>query len=243
MAVVCTPAGISGAFVLLPVQVQLLNVPSPAVSATNLLYNVISAPAGSSAFYRRGQLDTRLAVALCMGTTPGVVVGVLLRSTWLSDPQRFAVVAGVMLVGLGVRTLVDVGRPQQGAKTRADLPPGWRLVTIGTVAGLLGGIYGIGGAAIVVPWLTSVERVPVSRVAGAGLVATSVTSVVGLATFALAEAAGIGDADPPQWLNGIALGAGGVLGAGVGAGIQPHVPVRLLRVVIGVAAVVAGLRM
>src|SRR3712207_7828886 len=39
VATVCTPAGVSGAFLLLPVQVQLLSVPSPAVSATNLLYN------------------------------------------------------------------------------------------------------------------------------------------------------------------------------------------------------------
>jgi uncharacterized membrane protein YfcA len=239
----CTPAGISGAFLLLPVQVQVLNVPNPTVSATNLLYNVISAPAGSVSFHRSGRLDRDLAVALCLGTTPGVVVGVLLRCTWLSDPDRFGIIAGVMLVGLGLRTLVDVLRPQGMVPARADLPPVWRLVTMGAVTGLLGGIYGIGGAAIVVPWLTSVERVPVGRVAGAGLVATFVTSVVGLGTFALAEVVGIGDADAPQWFNGLALGIGGMLGATAGARIQPRVPVRLLRILIGVAAVVAGLRM
>ena len=111
------------------------------------------------------------------------------------------------------------------------------------MTGVLGGIYGIGGAAIIVPWLTTIERIPIGRVAGAGLVATSVTSVVGLATFALAELAGIGDADAPQWFNGIALGVGGIVGAAVGARIQPRVPVRLLRILIGVAAVVAGVRM
>lgn len=239
----CTPAGISGAFLLLPVQVQLLHVPQPAVSATNLLFNVVSAPAGSAAFYRRGRLDRDLSVALCLGTTPGVVVGVLLRCTWLSDPDRFGLVAGVMLAGLGLRTLLDVLRPQRTAPPRADLPPSWRLTTVGAVTGVLGGIYGIGGAAIIVPWLTTIERIPIGRVAGAGLVATSVTSVVGLATFALAELVGIGDADAPQWLNGIALGIGGIVGAGVGARIQPRVPVRLLRILIGVAAVVAGVRM
>ena len=46
VAVVCTPAGVSGAFVLLPVQTQVFHVPSPAVSATNLVYNLLSAPAG-----------------------------------------------------------------------------------------------------------------------------------------------------------------------------------------------------
>jgi uncharacterized membrane protein YfcA len=94
-----------------------------------------------------------------------------------------------------------------------------------------------------VPWLTTVERLPVVRAAGAGLVTTSVTSVIGLATFAVAAGAGIGSASAPQWLDGLALGVGGVLGATLGARLQPRVPERLLRVVLAVAAIVAGLRM
>jgi len=43
------PAGISGAVLLLPFQVSVLGTPSPAVTPTNLLYNVIATPA---ALYR-----------------------------------------------------------------------------------------------------------------------------------------------------------------------------------------------
>ena len=84
MAVLCTPAGVSGAFLLLPIQVQVLGVPSPAVSATNLLYNVVSAPAGVVTYQRSGRFDRKLALLLCAGTLPGVIAGVLVRSTWLS---------------------------------------------------------------------------------------------------------------------------------------------------------------
>lgn len=42
IAVVATPAGISGAVLLLPFQVSVLGTPSPAVTPTNLLYNVAS---------------------------------------------------------------------------------------------------------------------------------------------------------------------------------------------------------
>ena len=44
IAVTATPAGISGAVLLLPFQVSVLGTPSPAVTPTNLLYNVIATP-------------------------------------------------------------------------------------------------------------------------------------------------------------------------------------------------------
>jgi uncharacterized membrane protein YfcA len=243
VAVVCTPAGISGAFLLLPIQVQFLQVPSPSVSPTNLLFNVVSAPAGAWAYYRARRLDVRLAVALCVGTAPGVIAGALLRSTWLADAKRFGVIAAAVLVLLGLRILIEAVRPARTRPTRDVLPPIWRLALIGTVAGLVGGIYGIGGAAVVVPWVTTVERLPVARAAGAGLVTTSATSMIGLATFAVAAQTGIGSASAPQWLDGLALGVGGVLGATLGVRLQPRVPERFLRVLLAIAAIVAGLRM
>jgi uncharacterized membrane protein YfcA len=47
IAVPATPAGISGAVLLLPFQVSVLGTPSPAVTPTNLLYNGQSARPGS----------------------------------------------------------------------------------------------------------------------------------------------------------------------------------------------------
>ena len=126
VAVVCTPAGVSGAFVLLPVQTQVFHVPSPAVSATNLVYNLLSAPAGVVTYLRQRNLDVPLATKLCAGTVPGVVVGALLRSTWLADPERFGWLAGLLLLGLGLRLLVGLVRPA-ATVTRSSLPPLWRL--------------------------------------------------------------------------------------------------------------------
>ena len=44
LALVTTPAGVSGAVLLLPIQLSILHVPSPAVTPTNLLYNVVATP-------------------------------------------------------------------------------------------------------------------------------------------------------------------------------------------------------
>ena len=111
------------------------------------------------------------------------------------------------------------------------------------MAGIVGGIYGLGGAAIVVPWLVSVEKVPLRLAAGAGLITTLVTSVLGLATFVVAERVGLGDAAGPEWWFGLALGLGGAVGSVVGARLQPRLPVEWLRGVLAIAALSAGIRL
>ena len=44
-------AGVSGAVLLLPIQLSVLHVPSPAVTPTNLLFNVASTPGGLLRFW------------------------------------------------------------------------------------------------------------------------------------------------------------------------------------------------
>ncbi len=243
VAVVCTPAGVSGAFLLLPVQVIVLGAPSPAVSATNLVYNVVSTPAGVTGFARRKLLDGVLAGQLCVGSGVGMVGGVLLRTSWLASASRFAWIAAVVLGLLGVRLLLHLRTDEPDGRV-VDRPLPWtRVVPVGLVAGVVGGIYGLGGAALVVPWLVTVEHLPLRRVAGAGLVTTLVTSVVGLGAFSLASAIGFSGAQAPEWANGLALGLGGAVGAVIGARLQARLPTALLRGVLAVAAISAAVRL
>jgi len=55
IAAVTTPAGVSGAVLLLPFQVSVLGTPSPSVTPTNLLYNVIATPGALFRYWRQGQ--------------------------------------------------------------------------------------------------------------------------------------------------------------------------------------------
>jgi hypothetical protein len=87
IAVVTTPAGISGAVLLLPFQVSVLGTPSPSVTPTNLLYNVIATP-GALCRWRQGQTGGRLALLLIAGTLPGVVAGSVIRVKLIPRPAR-----------------------------------------------------------------------------------------------------------------------------------------------------------
>jgi uncharacterized membrane protein YfcA len=40
----CSMGGVSGAFLLLPFQMSVLNFTSPSVSSTNLIYNIVAIP-------------------------------------------------------------------------------------------------------------------------------------------------------------------------------------------------------
>ena len=71
VSAVATPAGISGAVLLLPFQVTVLGTPSPAVTPTNLLYNVVSTPGALYRYRRQHQTGGRLALTLMAGTLPG----------------------------------------------------------------------------------------------------------------------------------------------------------------------------
>src|SRR6266571_1429930 len=78
-AVLATPAGISGAVLLLPFQLSVLGTPSPAVTPTNLPYNVVATPGALYRYWRQRQTGGSLAVLLTAGTVPGVIAGSVIR--------------------------------------------------------------------------------------------------------------------------------------------------------------------
>jgi uncharacterized protein len=237
IAVVATPAGISGAVLLLPFQVSVLGTPSPAVTPTNLLYNVVATPGALYRYWRQGQSGGRLALVLIAGTLPGVVAGSVIRVELLPGPHVFDLVVACALVPLGA--WLSVSRP---AAARAHVRPVPRpvLVVLAAGVGCVGGIYGIGGGSILAPILIGSGRRP-AEVAPAALAATFVTSVAGVITFTILAARSHGPV-APDWPTGIALGLGGLSGAYTGARLQSRLPETLIRRLIGVLVIAIGAR-
>lgn len=96
--------------------------------------------------------------------------------------------------------------------------------------GVVGGIYGVGGGLMLAPYLVGLAGLSIYRVAGATLLATLLTSVVGVAGFAtLAWVSLSPRAEGPDWLLGVLFGVGGLVGGYLGAGLQRHLPVRLIE--------------
>jgi uncharacterized membrane protein YfcA len=104
--------------------------------------------------------------------------------------------------------------------------------------GCAGGIYGIGGGAVLAPVLIGSGRRP-SEVAPATLASTLVTSVAGVLTFVLLSLHAPG-AVAPDFDDGLALGIGGLAGGYTGARLQARMPEVLIRRLVGVLVLGIG---
>jgi hypothetical protein len=244
IAALATPAGISGAVLLLPFQVSVLGTPSPAVTPTNLLYNVIATPGGLYRYWRQEQTGGKLAVILIAGTLPGVIAGSFIRVELLPGPRVFDLVVAAVLLPLGTWiALTRPGRPAPDASPGQParyMIPAPALVILAAAVGCVGGIYGIGGGSILAPILVGTGRRP-AEVAPAALASTFVTSVAGVITFTILAIHQHVHA-APDWPTGIALGIGGLAGAYTGARIQARLPDLLIRRVMGILVIAIGAR-
>ena len=240
VAALAAPAGISGAVLLLPFQVSVLGTPSPAVTPTNLLYNVVATPGALYRYWRQGQTGGRLAAVLIAGTVPGVIAGSVIRVELLPGPRVFDLVVAAVLLPLGVWLALTRPTGAEVSARPAWLLPAPALVVLAVAVGCVGGIYGIGGGSILAPILIAAGRRP-SQVAPAALASTFVTSVAGVITFTVLSIHEPG-AVAPDWPTGVALGAGGLAGGYTGARIQSCLPEALIRRLVGILVIAIGAR-
>jgi uncharacterized membrane protein YfcA len=237
IAVLTTPVGISGAVFLVPVQVSLLHTPSPSLTPTNLLYNVIATPGALLRYRGRGVLRAPLTTALLLGTLPGVIVGSVIRVELLSGPQAFYLVIAAVLLPIGGWLAIGGRAGTRSAPPAAD---DRRITAAALLVGVVGGIYGIGGGSLLAPALVGLGF-SVAEVAPAALASTFLTSIVGVATYAVLSLRHSGSI-APDWTVGIAIGIGGLAGGWVGTGLQSRVPEAALKRTLGIAAVALALR-
>jgi hypothetical protein len=239
LALVTTPAGVSGAVLLLPVQISVLGVASPAVTPTNLLYNIFSTPGALMRFAREERLRSSLTGLLVAGTLPGVIFGAIVRVQWLSNSRDFEFVAAGVLLPLGLWLLlgsqrIPRPRPSESRRLRRGV---W---TLALIVGVVGGIYGIGGGSLLAPVLIALGF-SVYEVAPATLAATFLTSIVGIATYQVLQFSH-GGAIAPEWALGACLGVGGFAGSYCGARLQSRLPERGLRRLLGCVACLVAAR-
>jgi uncharacterized protein len=250
--------GVSGALLLLPFQVSFLGYGSPSVSGTNHVFNVVAIPSGVYRYMREKRMVWPLAWAVVIGTLPGVVIGSWLRVSYLADLRKFKLFVGAVLLYVGLRLAREVffgkgekalakrgEKPAAGAvsETRFSLrrvefrfggqgyafsPPGVFLLSL--AIGVVGGIYGVGGGALVAPFFVILFKMPIHLVAGAALLGAFINSLGGAAFFqALSWGWDRQVPVAPDWLLGALFGAGGVGGMYCGARAQKYFPGRAIK--------------
>ncbi|KMY67490.1 membrane protein [Desulfocarbo indianensis] len=260
-------AGVSGAFVLLPFQMSFLGFVSPAVSPTNLVYNIVAIPSGVYRYLKEGRMVWPLTWVVVAGTLPGVLAGGFIRLHWLPDPKPFKAFVGCVLLYIGVRLVMDVFKARRAARSAQaagkpaannvgefrvkilefnlsrlayrfqdqDYSCGTKgIFLLSLTVGVIGGVYGIGGGAIIAPFFVAIYGLPVHTVAGAALMGTFITSVAGVGFYQLVAPLYGSMRVAPDWLLGALFGLGGVCGMYLGARCQKFVPASYIKVMLAV---------
>ncbi|MEM2153140.1 MAG: sulfite exporter TauE/SafE family protein [Candidatus Bathyarchaeia archaeon] len=246
IALLSSPIGMSGAFLLLPLQISVFGLTSPVANSTNLIYNLIATPSGVYRYIREKRMNWPLATIIALTPIPGAYIGVYIRTRFLLDPKLFKFLVGLILLSLSLRIGYYTLKPKNtsliGDATIKTRRIGLRrveyefmgniysiptipLTIISISTGVIGGIYGIGGAAIISPILISILHLPIHTIAGATLLTTLTTS-----TFTLINYHIMGY--PPNWNIGLTLGIGGILGTYLGAKLQKHIPEKILGIIL-----------
>lgn len=105
----------------------------------------------------------------------------------------------------------------------------WGIAGLSFAVGIVGGIYGIGGGAIMAPILVTAFGLPVYTVAGPALMGTFVTSIAGVAFYQAMAPLYPGMSVAPDWMLGILFGIGGLAGIYLGARCQKYVPAKAIK--------------
>jgi len=116
VSTITSMGGISGAFLLLPFQVSVLNFTTPAVSATNFVYNIVAIPSGVYRYLKEGRMAWPLTWIVIVGTLPGVLIGYYLRVLYLPNPKAFKFFVGCVLLYIGARLLYELTTRSQKGK-------------------------------------------------------------------------------------------------------------------------------
>jgi uncharacterized protein len=90
--------GVSGAFLLMPYQISILNILTPAASATNHIYNLIAIPGGLIRFIQEKRMIWPLSLVIVIGTLPGVILGAYIRVNYLKRIDHFKYFVGIVLL-------------------------------------------------------------------------------------------------------------------------------------------------
>ena len=234
--------GIGGGMIMVPLLHVGFGLPAAFSSATSLFAILPTSVSGAYARRSDGTIHWRTGLtigafgmltaplgALAATHLPGIYAMVLMgcfvlftaykqfRKVWQTRP------------GAPATAKAGSGKAGPGENSARSLAIGG---CIGLIVGFLSGFVGLGGGFIVVPVLQGIYRFSTKEATGTSLVSVALLSIPSFVTHAL-----LGNV---QWLAGLMLIAGSLVGTRLGAAIIRHVNERLLTFLFGMMLIIAG---
>ena len=219
--------GVGGAIVTTP-GVRLLGASAFLAVGTTLPPILVSAASGTARYVREGLIDRRVLMETAPAGLVAVVAGSFASHVVPGEGHWLMVFTAVLLVLSAVRMAQSAEPGEQGEAHPAPRRRDSALVgvAVGGGAGLLSGLLGIGGGAVLVPAFSQVMGLRLKESIATSLACVGILAVPGIVVHAY-----LGDVD---WRLALLLSLAVVPGARLGAVLAIRARNRRLRTAVAV---------
>lgn len=222
--------GIGGGLLIVP-SLTVFGVPVVQATATSLVGVFLSTTSGSVRNLSVGDLNWRASLILAlfgvMTAQLGAWIGDRIPNAWLSLSFGVFLLVTIYLMNLRQQLQHKELELETDSCELSDLStPSNRFVPlagIGVLAGVLSGLFGIGGGVVKVPLQMLFLRDSIKTAVRTSLGAIGAIAVSGLAQHAYNHNV--------LWIPGLCLGMGGIIGAQVGTRLLPKLSDRIVNTV------------
>jgi uncharacterized membrane protein YfcA len=218
--------GIGGGIVLVPVLHYLLGFEWVEATQLSLVAIMVQSPTGVWQHARRGAVDWKVAIPLCVAGLLGVFIGDALQP--LIEVRWLKVLFALLMALAALRLALPQPPAEPGAMRRLGMPG---LYLLGLFAGIVAKLLGIGGGLVTVPILT-ITGLPVHLAVGSSLVPVFTNAAI---------ASGQAVAQGLDWWPAVPLAIGALAGVPFGASLAHALKEQGLRRVFAVGLVLAAL--
>lgn len=223
---------------------------APLTVGTSLLCTLIASSMSAWQHHDRASVNwaTAIRVGLMSSIALYLTVSFVTSRTWY-DRFAFQLVFGCLLFAVAVRMLLQY---QKGGDATEESTSGveqasfWTLGGIGSAAGTIAALAGVGGGIVMVPAFHQVLRYPMRVSVGTSSGSIIIISAIGVVTYAVngwSTAHGGSLLGYVDVTHGLLLALPAIPGAHFGAKLAHRVSRRLLRTMFGALAAIVGGRM
>ncbi len=210
--------GIGGGLIAIPALGLMAGMNQQVAQGTALVMIVPNVILGFWKYRQRVAVDMRMAATLAASGVVFTYVAARIATGLDSGELRWAF-SGFMVI-MAIYLAVRLAGGLEAGLQRSPLPWGWSSL-VGAAGGLLSGMFGVGGATIAPPALTTFFGVNQMAAQGLALALIAPGTVVALLTYA--------HAGEVNWRMGIPLAIGGLTGVSFGVKAAHSLPEKSLR--------------
>jgi uncharacterized membrane protein YfcA len=252
IGVVVGLTGMGGGALMTPTLVLFFGVPPLTAVSSDIVASVFMKPVGSWVHIRRGTVNWQLVRLLVYGSVPSAFLGVLVARAFGDPAQvqksiKFALGLVLILAAAGLLVRLYLRLKEHAAARDGSAPPlpqGRPEVTprplptilVGVFGGLIVGITSVGsGSLMIIALMLLYPMLKASQ-----LVGTDLVQAVPLVLAAAIAHLMFGDVD---WAVTLPIIIGSIPGAYLGARLAVHIAGGIVRRVLAIVLVAAGLKM